>query len=336
VLEEGDADEPVVDPKVRDEVVGGDLSEGSVVGPGSESNEEESDSDVGRDDLSSVSLVEHGSVGVEVVGKLGVRLLSRSVPDQVHRLQEEKREKKEEGRQRRGLEIFESPLDANLLTHLGNRKEIDTKTEKGEERGRTEIRKTSRRKTTRTRREKRANEPEKLLEQEVDEDEERSVSDSLSQLELSLLGDVETLDVLLGLVEFGVVQLIPGSGNEDLVSSDVTGSSVVSTVRDPPGVVRNSESRVNDPSDRVVDGLKEEERDEEFVRRVSRVIGEREFAPSKSRRPGLFPEKIGSRTKELRVSTCGSSPRGNGRGRGGEEKRNEGRGNATHDHTRER
>lgn len=67
-------------------VVGGDLGEGSVVSPGSKSSEEKSDSNVGRDDLVSVSLVEDDGVRVEVVGELGVGLLSRCVPDEVHGL----------------------------------------------------------------------------------------------------------------------------------------------------------------------------------------------------------------------------------------------------------
>jgi len=38
---------------------------------------------------------------------------------------------------------------------------------------------------------------------------------------------------------------------------------VVSAVRDPPRVVGDSKSRVNDPSDGVVDSLKEREKEDE-------------------------------------------------------------------------
>lgn len=98
--------------------------------------------------------------------------------------------------------------------------------------------------------------PKKLLSEKVDEDEEGSVSNGLGELELSLLGDVQSLEIFLLLVELGVLVLLPGSGNEDLVSSNVSGGRVMSTVRDPPRVVWDSKSRVKNPSDSVVDGLK--------------------------------------------------------------------------------
>lgn len=46
VLEEGDGDEPVVDVEVRNDVVGGNLSEAAVVGPGGEGSEKDSDAGV--------------------------------------------------------------------------------------------------------------------------------------------------------------------------------------------------------------------------------------------------------------------------------------------------
>lgn len=58
VLEEGDHDQVVVDDQVRDEVEGDNLSDSSVVGPGSEGGESESDSGVGDEDVPSVTGVE--------------------------------------------------------------------------------------------------------------------------------------------------------------------------------------------------------------------------------------------------------------------------------------
>ena len=175
---------------------------------------------------------------------------------------ERRKEGSEEGRQRRKFEILDVILQERALTHLEKtkirceRRKEDDETRQKSLRGKTIVDLASS-----SKREKNA--PEELLEQEVDEDEKRSVSDSLSQLELSLLGNVETLDVLFVLIELGVIQLIPRSGNEDLVSSDMTGSSVVSAVRDPPRVIGDSKSRVNDPSDGVVDSLKEREKEDE-------------------------------------------------------------------------
>jgi len=58
-----------------------------------------------------------------------------------------------------------------------------------------------------------------------------------------------------------------------------------------------------------------------LVRRVSRLMGERRFAPSKSRKPGLFSEKKTRRMKDSKVSICGGGPPGKGKGEGGEEER---------------
>lgn len=93
VLQEGDGHQPVVDVKVRDQVVVDDLREGSAVGPGAQGTKQEGDSDVRRDDLSVVSLVEDDGVGVEVVGEPGVVLLTRGVSDQVQRPAEELQQK---------------------------------------------------------------------------------------------------------------------------------------------------------------------------------------------------------------------------------------------------
>jgi len=83
---------------------------------------------------------------------------------------------------------------------------------------------------------------EELLSEEGEEDDDGRVVDGLDELGLPLLGDVEPVDVLLGLVEGRVGHLLSSSRNEDFVSILVTGSGVMSTVGDPPGVVRDSKS----------------------------------------------------------------------------------------------
>ena len=49
--------------------------------------------------------------------------------------------------------------------------------------------------------------------------------------------------------------LLTSAGNENFITSEVTRSSVVTSVRDSPRVVRNEESRVQDPANGVVEGL---------------------------------------------------------------------------------
>jgi hypothetical protein len=63
--------------------------------------------------------------------------------------------------------------------------------------------------------------------------------------------------------------LVSGSRNEDLISGEVAGSGVMSTVRDSPAVVRDADGRVKNPSDSIVDGLGERKRTAEgkLVRR---------------------------------------------------------------------
>jgi hypothetical protein len=95
---------------------------------------------------------------------------------------------------------------------------------------------------------------EQLLDYQVSQDDDRSIANSVLQFLLPLLADGNTL-VLSLLLDLGNSQLGPGSGNKDLIPGDVTGSGVVTTVRDPPRVVRDQEGRVQDPSYRVVDGL---------------------------------------------------------------------------------
>lgn len=76
VLEVGDEDQPVVDPKVRKEVDDQDLGDGSLVGPVAESSEGDPDSNVGNDDVPLVSSLEDDRGRGEVVGTSRVVRLS--------------------------------------------------------------------------------------------------------------------------------------------------------------------------------------------------------------------------------------------------------------------
>jgi len=64
--------------------------------------------------------------------------------------------------------------------------------------------------------------------------------------------DAEKLSLLL---HGSDADLASGLGDEHLITGQVTGGGVVSTVRDSPRVVRDEESRVDDPASSVVDGL---------------------------------------------------------------------------------
>lgn len=79
------------------------------------------------------------------------------------------------------------------------------------------------------------------------------VFQSLSKLVLSEFGDVDTGKLLVK--DSWKTKLLSGLGHKDLISGQVAGSGMVSTVRDSPRVVRNQKCRVDEPSDSVVDGL---------------------------------------------------------------------------------
>ena len=93
------------------------------------------------------------------------------------------------------------------------------------------------------------------------------VFQSLSKLVLSEFGDAtvrgvsqkrtaDSLDTGKLLVKDSwKTKLLSGLGHKDLISGQVAGSGMVSTVRDSPRVVRNQKCRVDEPSDSVVDGL---------------------------------------------------------------------------------
>lgn len=94
-----------------------------------------------------------------------------------------------------------------------------------------------------------------LLSEQVSHHEKWGIADGLGKFELSSLGDVEAFDILFALIESGVAMLVSGAGNENLITSEVTGSSVMSAMRDSPAVVRNTNGRMKNPSNSVVDGL---------------------------------------------------------------------------------
>lgn len=72
----------MVDDEVGDEVVLCDSSEALAHAEESEGTDSDGESDVARDNLPEVALVEDGGVGVEVVGEAAV-VLSGGVADQV-------------------------------------------------------------------------------------------------------------------------------------------------------------------------------------------------------------------------------------------------------------
>lgn len=72
---------------------------------------------------------------------------------------------------------------------------------------------------------------------------------------VDLLLLIVRLGRLLGGSQREQALLCSGLGDKDLVASQVARRSVVTSVRDSPRVVRNEESRVQDPTDGVVEGL---------------------------------------------------------------------------------
>lgn len=56
-------------------------------------------------------------------------------------------------------------------------------------------------------------------------------------------------------LNFWVAELLSSPGDKDLITSQVAGRSMVPTVRNPPTVIRNKQSRVQNPSNSVVDSL---------------------------------------------------------------------------------
>lgn len=66
MLEVGDKHEPVVDPEVRDKVNDGDFAKGALVRPEREERNDDTETDVGSNDLPKVLGLEQDRLGVKV------------------------------------------------------------------------------------------------------------------------------------------------------------------------------------------------------------------------------------------------------------------------------
>ena len=94
---------------------------------------------------------------------------------------------------------------------------------------------------------------EDLSDEKVEADHNRRVLNSLSELLLTELGNVDTKDLVL--VGGAETDLASGLWDEDFVAGKVTGGGVVTTVGDPPRVVRDKQHGVDDETNGVVDLL---------------------------------------------------------------------------------
>jgi len=83
VLSKRNSDQPMVDLQVRQDVENKDLLESTLRHPVSNDGEDDSETEVGDQDLGSVFRLEDDGRGGEVVGEPRVPLLSTSVPDQI-------------------------------------------------------------------------------------------------------------------------------------------------------------------------------------------------------------------------------------------------------------
>jgi len=116
VLQEGDQDEPVVDPKVRDQVHVGDLSESALVAPEPANSKSSGNTNVRQDDLPFVGRLEDDSGWGKVVGAGWVVELTRSVVNQVHGPTEELTNKQVD---KDGKRCISDSLTKFLLTGFG-------------------------------------------------------------------------------------------------------------------------------------------------------------------------------------------------------------------------
>ena len=89
VLEEGDQDEPVVDPEVRDSVDAGHLEETTSHGPVNKCSDPEQNTDIAEDDLVALVRSENDRGRPEVVGPHGVVVWTGSIEKEIERPPEE-------------------------------------------------------------------------------------------------------------------------------------------------------------------------------------------------------------------------------------------------------
>jgi len=85
VLEEGDQNEPVVDPEVRDTVDAGHLKEATSDRPVNKSADPEQDTNITQDDLVVLVGTENDSGRLEVVGRLRVVALTSGIDEEIQR-----------------------------------------------------------------------------------------------------------------------------------------------------------------------------------------------------------------------------------------------------------
>lgn len=183
VLEEGDEDEPVVDPEVRKEVNAEDVQETESHEGVSETSHPDDNANVGDDDVGVLVGSEQRGLGREVVREAGVGALASSVPDEVERPSEE--------------ELASQPNDG----HDG------------------------------------------------------SIVKSLREDFLQVKRDLGSFQVLLLGIQSRQAALLAGLGDEDLVASEVRSLSMVLGVCDPPRMIRNAESGMQNPANGVVGEL---------------------------------------------------------------------------------
>jgi len=89
VLEEGDQNEPVVDPEVRDTVDAGHLQETTGHRPVDNRSKPEENTDITDDDLIALVRGEHDRPRQVVAGELGVMALARSIIEKIIRQPDE-------------------------------------------------------------------------------------------------------------------------------------------------------------------------------------------------------------------------------------------------------
>lgn len=183
VLEEGDEDEPVVDPEVRKEIDTEDVQEAPSLDRVSDSSQPDEDANIGDDDVGELMRGEQRGLGREVVREAGVGPLASSVPDEVER-----------------------PADQKLG---GQPKDRD----------------------------------------------DGGIFKGLREDLLEVKGNLGSFQVLLFGIQRRQATLLAGLGDEDLVASEVRSLGVVLGVRDPPRMIRNTESGMQNPAHGVVGEL---------------------------------------------------------------------------------
>jgi hypothetical protein len=84
VLEEGDQNKPVVDPKIRGEIGLESRQETKGLNRPDDSTKPEDNADVGEDNLAILTRAKHDCRGIVVVAECRVAPLASGVPDEIH------------------------------------------------------------------------------------------------------------------------------------------------------------------------------------------------------------------------------------------------------------